>query len=127
MKSTLKSFPLPKMGLVLFLTLASGCITQGNGGLTVSPGDAYTYGTPSGETISATYYHLSDDSLSFVKVVLPDGTEYTLPQAVSASGARYTDEMTLSWWSKGDTARVEKRNDAGEWDVLYEECTVVEE
>ncbi len=109
----------------LLVVALGGCATQRVGGLTVSPGTAYTYQTNTGETIEATYYQLSDDSLSFVKVVMPDGEEYTLPQVVSASGSRYTDDRVLVWWSKGDEALVEKRNDGGEWDALFEEVKVV--
>jgi len=40
----------------------------------------------------ARYGYLSDGSLQFVKVLMPNGKEYTLPSLVSASGARFTDE-----------------------------------
>lgn len=54
--------------------------------------------------VKAVYYRLSDGSLNFVKLtVKKDGatTRYTLPQIVSASGARYTSEQDVQWWSKG--------------------------
>ena len=113
---------LPLVAMVL--QLGACCTTPKAASRIEAVGNPYTYVTNNGEEIVATYYHLSDESLSFVKVVLPDGKEYTLPQAVSASGARYTDAMSLVWWSKGDTARVEIMGDDGEWVALYEECRV---
>lgn len=109
----------------MLLVLTSGCATTGPPALGVSPGMAYVYETKTGERLDVTYYTLTDDSLDFVRVVLPDGQKYTLPQTVSASGARYSDGMTLVWWSKGDTALVEVRGDDGEWVSRYEECRVV--
>lgn len=41
-----------------------------------------------------------------VRLLLPDGRDLTLPQAISASGARYTDGSIL-FWNKGDEARLE--------------------
>lgn len=54
--------------------------------------------------IKVVYYSLSDASLNFVKLtVKKDGvvTRYTLPQLVSASGARYSSGQDVQWWSKG--------------------------
>ena len=39
----------------------------------------------------------------FIKVILPDGSSITLPQAVSASGTRYTDGIQDEYWFKGKT------------------------
>ena len=111
--------------VVMLLAVMSGCATTGEPALGVSPGMAYVYETNTGERLDVTYYTLTDDSLDFVRVVLPDGQKYTLPQTVSASGARYSDGMYLVWWNKGDTALVEVRGKDGEWTSLYEECTVV--
>lgn len=55
------------------------------------------------EKIIARYYTLSDDSLSFVKLRYKNHS-YTLPQIVSASGARYSDLHEVEWWSKGNQA-----------------------
>jgi len=44
---------------------------------------------------------------------------------LSASGVRYTDDMELVWWNKGNTAHVEKRDENGEWQILYSECVEV--
>ena len=51
----------------------------------------------------ARYGSLADGSLHFVKVEMPDGCVRTLPQAMSASGARYTDDRDLVWWTHQET------------------------
>ena len=66
--------------------------------------------------------HHASGSLNFVKLALPDGKDYTLPQAVSASGARYTDDHEVVWWNKGKEGFVEMRDDAGEWQSRYNDC-----
>jgi membrane-bound inhibitor of C-type lysozyme len=49
------------------------------------------------KTVGVQYY---DEK---VHIGLSDGREYTLPQAVSASGARYANESgSLVFWNKGD-------------------------
>lgn len=90
--------------------------------LTVTGGEAITYGCENGAQIVARYYALSDQSLDFVKVRLPDGTEYTLPQVLSGSGVRYSDDRELVWWTKGDSAFAEMRDQNGEWQVRYDKC-----
>ena len=91
----------------------------------VRGGETVTYRCQKGERIVASYYTLSDDSLHFVKLRMPDGRERTLPQGLSASGARYTDEGQWVWWIKGDSARLETRGPEGEWRSTYEECHVM--
>lgn len=68
-----------------------------------------------GQRFEARYGCLSDGSLGFVKVKMPDGRECTLPQALSASGARYTDERTVVWWEHQGTIRVDVRGKDGRW------------
>jgi len=113
---------------VLILVVASlcGCVTSLNpGSLTVSGGTAVTYACEDGQQILARYYSLSDGSLHFVKVTMPDGNEYTLPNAMSASGARYTDDREFVWWTKGDTGFVEVRREDGDWETKHQECREV--
>jgi len=88
--------------------------------LKVSGGNEIVYQSDSGEQIIARYFTLSDHSLEFVKVTLPGGREYTLPQAISASGVRYTDDRELVWWTKGNTAFAEVRDANGQWKRKYE-------
>jgi membrane-bound inhibitor of C-type lysozyme len=73
----------------------------------------------------AKYFSLSDNSLHFVKLTLPDGQEVTLPNVLSASGARYTSDTDLTWWTKGDVAFAEQRGLEGQWQTLYEDCRVI--
>lgn len=103
------------------LTLLSGC-EFGAGKLGVTGGDAVTYLCEQNQKIQVRYFSLSDDSLNFIKLALPDGKDYTLPQAVSASGARYTDDHEVVWWNKGKEGFVEMRDQAGEWQSRYNGC-----
>ena len=63
------------------------------------------YQNSEGKILEAVFYSLSDHSLNFVKVTY-DEKQYTLPQLVSASGARYSDEFSMEFWIKGDSASV---------------------
>lgn len=92
---------------------------------TVRGGESVTYQCENGDRITAKYYSLSDNSLNFVKVILPDGKEQTLPQGLSASGARYTDDRELVWWIKGDSARLEVRDNEGNWQTRYNNCQTI--
>ncbi len=75
--------------------------------------------------VVAKYFSLSDNSLHFVKLTLPDGREFTLPNVLSASGARYTSDTDLIWWTKGDSAFAEQRGPDGQWQTLYEDCRMI--
>ena len=83
------------------------------------------YRSENGDQFSARYGSLSDGSLHFVKVLMPDGREYTLPQVVSGSGVRYTDERELVWWTHQDTVRVDVRDEEGNWVTMYQELRKV--
>ena len=111
--------------LILFLILAPAAAFSDTeeifGDLTVVGGEVFTYRCDDGKII-ARYYCLSDGSLPFVRLLFPDGREYTLPQILSASGARFTFEADLTWWVKGEEATVEVRDDDGQWVTLYESC-----
>ena len=103
------------------LTLLSGC-DLGTGKLGVTGGDTVTYLCEQNQKVQVRYFSLSDESLNFVKLALPDGKDYTLTQAVSASGARYTDDHEVVWWNKGKEGFVEMRDEAGEWQSRYSDC-----
>ncbi|MCH7371674.1 MULTISPECIES: MliC family protein [Aeromonas] len=103
------------------LTLLSGC-ERGATTLSVTGGDPITYLCEQNNKVQVRYFALSDDSLNFIKLSLPDGKDYTLPQAVSASGARYTDDHEVVWWNKGKEGFVEMRDKDGEWQSLYNDC-----
>ncbi len=80
--------------LLLFLGLEIGYapVFGGQSDLKVLGGEPVAYDCGRNATITARYYQLSDESLRFAKVDTPEGN-YTLPQLVSGSGARYTDEF----------------------------------
>ena len=100
--------------VILCILAACGCTANQRLGVNL---DQPTYWrSPNGERFVARHGRLSDDSLSFVKVTMPDGRQWTLPQASAASGVRYTDEHTLVWWEHQGTVRVDVRRDDGEWE-----------
>ncbi len=111
--------------VMVLLMVVWGCAGIQPETMTVVGGKQVTYRCEGGVRIVARYFSLSDESLHFVKVWMPSGKEYTLPQAVSASGARYTDERELVWWNKGDTAFVKMRDRQGRWQVIYRTCREV--
>ena len=111
-------------GLVA-LSLA-GCARSLQGTeLTVNIGQPVHYTSSDGDRFVARYGSLSDNSLHFVKVQMPDGREYTLPQVVSGSGVRYTDERDLVWWTHQGTVSVEVRDAEGNWAARYPELREV--
>ena len=110
----------------LFLSLIAGflcsCATSpAKGSLTVNLGPPVHYRSESGQQFVARYGSLSDGSLHFVKLTMPDGQEYTLPQVISGSGVRYTDEREIVWWTHQGTVRVDVRDAEGKWTTRYSE------
>ena len=103
------------------LTLLGGC-ERGAGGLRVTGGDPVGYLCEQNQKVQVRYFSLSDESLNFIKLTLPNGKDYTLPQVEAASGTRYTDEHEVVWWNKGKEGFVEIRNQGGEWQSLYNNC-----
>ncbi|MCL5969925.1 MAG: MliC family protein [Patescibacteria group bacterium] len=62
-----------------------------------------TFNCSAGKTINAVF---TDEK---VELVLSDNRTIELPQAISASGARYANsDETFVFWNKGDTARIEE-------------------
>ena len=60
-----------------------------------------------GKTVKAIFTNGPDNSN--VLLMLSDGRELTLPQARSASGARYANaDESVVFWNKGDTAFIEE-------------------
>jgi CubicO group peptidase (beta-lactamase class C family) len=111
---------------MLFVFFLCGSAVAEPGRPAVTAGKAVPYLCGNGDRVIATYYDLSDGSLPFVKVRLPEGRVYTLPRALSASGSRYTDDIELVWWIKGDTAFAESRGASGDWQPKYRNCRVAE-
>ena len=71
--------------------------------LKVSKATLVNYQCDNNTKMSVRYYNISDNSLGFVKFKLK-GENYTLPNVVSGSGARYTDLHQVEWHEKNDTA-----------------------
>ena len=68
-----------------------------------------------GKTIDATFF------ASSVDLKLSDGRSMQLPQAMSASGARYANkDETFVFWNKGNTAFITEG--AGEGKETYSGC-----
>lgn len=89
-------------GVSIFLCVIS-CTKNSNPEI-VKTAEA-VYQNSEGKKMEAVFYSLSDNSLNFVRVTY-DEKQYTLPQLVSASGARYSDEFSMEFWIKGDSASV---------------------
>ena len=114
-------------GMLMALSLV-GCAEKSHEPeLTVRVGQPVRYMSENGDRFVARYGSLSDKSLSFVKVQMPDGREYTLPQVVSGSGVRYTDERELVWWTHQGTVLVEMRDAEGDWVAKYSELREIAE
>ena len=59
-----------------------------------------------GKTVKALFINSAPNS---VWLALSDGREFTLPQAKSASGARYANpDESVVFWNKGDTSFLEE-------------------
>ena len=93
---------------------------------TVDLGPPVYYESKNGGQFVARYGSLSDGTLHFVKVKMPDGKEYTLHQAISGSGARYTDDREIVWWEHQSTVRVDVRGADGKWVTKYSELREVQ-
>lgn len=92
---------------------------------TVDIGPPVYYKSKNGDQFVARYGSLSDGTLHFVKVKMPDGREYTLHQAVSGSGARYTDDREIAWWEHHGSIRIDVRDSEGKWKTKYSDLEVV--
>ena len=74
-----------------------------------------------GKTIQASFYN---DSNSFVDLTLSDGRTMRVPQAISASGARYaTENESFVFWNKGNTAFIEENGTTTFMDCLTDNST----
>jgi len=75
-----------------------------------------TFTCPSGASVTATF-HSGDDS--HVTLTLSDGRTLSVPQALSASGARYaTPDESFVFWNKGDSAFITE----GGTTTVYTDC-----
>ncbi len=103
---------------IFLIILLASCAIEKHGTLTVLVGNPCTYHCTDGSTVTARFCTLSDKSLEFVKITFDDGSEYTLPRLVAASGVRYTDEFTFQFWVKGSGVTIWKMNEQGSWELF---------
>lgn len=100
----------------------SGC-AQTREPLFVTGGVQVHYRCEFNRPITARYYSVSDRSLEFVKLILENGQEYTLPKIAVPLGERYTANRELAWGSTDGKMRfLEKRDENGQWSILYKSC-----
>lgn len=84
--------------IALLLTLLSLTIVPGCNNSQKKTTDV-TYYSENGTALEALY----NVEESTATVIQPDGKEITLPQAMSASGVRFTKDDKTVFWSKGPT------------------------
>ena len=105
---------------------AAGCArgdsTREAGVPAVTGGPEMVYVCDGGVRWAARYLSLTDRSLDFVLLTGPDGTRVTLPSVLSASGVRYSDDRQLTWWTKGTSARLDRRDANGQWQPAPVDC-----
>lgn len=85
-------------------------------------GKAMHYRCAGGSQLVVRYGRLSDDSLSFARLQPPGEQPLTLPQLVSGSGVRYSNEQLWQWWTKGQGGFLQRRDPQGEWRTVLENC-----
>lgn len=84
---------------VLVLTASASCgLAGGETELGIEFADPVSFEDQDRRDYVAQPGVLSDGSLRFMRVRLPDGTRLTLPGLVSASGVRYGDGGRFQWW-----------------------------
>jgi membrane-bound inhibitor of C-type lysozyme len=88
----------------------------------VVPGPQVVYRCAGGRELVVSYFTLSDGSLDFVRLRLPEGQRSTLPRLVAASGVRYSDEARFQWWTKGAGGFLQERSAEGQWRMALRDC-----
>ena len=121
-------FKIPILKFFFIATMLSfllGCNAISEPLLTVNVTVPQYYRSNDGGIYIARYGSLSDGSLEFIKVEMPDGNKYTLPKSISGSGIRYTDNREIVWWEHQQTIRIDKRDINGNWVESYLELKQV--
>ena len=108
------------IAIILLVIAFTGCSTIAKEKLNVELTQEVEYLCSDESKIDVRFYALTDNSLNFVKVNMVDGNEYTLPQVIAASGARYSDEYSLQFWIKGNAMTLYKMNEEREWEIVKE-------
>ncbi|MBK2027627.1 MliC family protein [Allofrancisella guangzhouensis] len=105
--------------LLLFVYACSECYSHG---LEIEKDAQNTFVDNKKEKIIVTFYSLSDKSLSFIKLIY-QGEEYTLPQVVSADGARFADGRDICIWFKGSNLYLDKNTQPSQRREFYLETS----
>ena len=71
-----------------------------------------------GQSLTAIYHNPVSEGIFSVTLRMNDRNEVNLEQGEAASGARYTDQKTLVWWTKGESAFIMKPDKIGEWQIV---------
>ncbi|QTQ13404.1 MliC family protein [Treponema parvum] len=112
MKKTVYAFVLSLSVLFLFVSCKS---TKESSDLSVIVTGSEEYVSASGKKLSVKFYSLSDQSLDFIKVQDAEGNKFTCAHVISASGARYSNEISHEFWFKGDSLSVFVSDGNGSW------------
>jgi len=108
------------IAVILLVIAFTGCSTLAKEKLNLELTQEVEYICSDESKINVRFYTLTDNSLYFVKVKMVDGKEYTLPQVIAASGARYSDEYSLQFWIKGKSMTLYTMNEEREWEIIKE-------
>ena len=100
--------------LVLVVMLMSAC----NDKLSVKKEVSLEFMDGAKDIIKLEIYSLSDGSLNFIKACY-QGQEFTLPQVVSADGARYSRGRDITIWLIGDRLNFEKKVDGNTKEIKF--------
>ena len=95
--------------------------------LTLSGGETQTYQCENGDQVTANYYSLFDSRIHFVRIIDPSGKKHLLPHVYSGSGAKFTDNFRVVWWTKGNSGHVSTRQENGDWQITHRECELIED
>lgn len=97
------------------LAAFSGVVLLGTSAQAADPIATAKFNCADDKSIEATFY------ADKVDLKLSDGRSMTLPQVISGSGARYTNEdESFVFWNKGDTAFVTEGSDEN---LTFKDCT----
>lgn len=110
--------------IVMLAIASSGCsaLAASAQPLQLAPESTVHYSCAGGKQVVARYSGLSDGSLNFVRLTLPKGQQITLPQVASGSGARFSADQDVTWWSKGTGGFLQRRDANGQWQTSLDSC-----
>lgn len=110
--------------IVMLAIASSGCaaLAASEQPLQLAPESTVHYRCAGGQQVVARYAGLSDGSLNFVRLTLPKGQQITLPQVASGSGARFSADQDVTWWTKRTGGFLQRRDAKGQWQISLDSC-----